>query len=54
MTTPTDPVPQTVRSIREMAQKAWGKDWAKPEPGYEFSNGRKFDDSHGLYEGNGE
>lgn len=30
-------------SWREIAQKAWGKEWNKPEPAYEFS-GRKFDE----------
>lgn len=30
-------------SLKEMAQKAWGKDWNKPEPAYEFT-GRTFDD----------
>jgi hypothetical protein len=28
---------------RELVQKQWGKDYAKPDPGYEFSNGRKFE-----------
>lgn len=28
---------------KEICQKAFGKDWAKPEPGYEFSGNRKFD-----------
>lgn len=28
---------------RELVQKAWGKEANKPDPGYEFSNGRKFD-----------
>lgn len=29
---------------REMAQRAWGKDWKKPDPAYEFSGGRTFDE----------
>lgn len=28
---------------KELVLKAWGKEWTKPEPSYEFSNGRKFD-----------
>lgn len=31
-------------SWREIAQKAWGKEWNKPEPAYQFSGGRTFDD----------
>lgn len=27
---------------KELVLKRWGKDWAKPEPGYEFT-GRKFE-----------
>jgi hypothetical protein len=30
-------------SWKELVQKKWGKDWTKPDPGYEFSNGRKFE-----------
>lgn len=29
--------------IRDMVLKAWGKEWAKPEIVYEFSNNRKFE-----------
>jgi len=29
---------------KEMVQKSWGKDWAKPEIAYEFG-GRKFEDN---------
>lgn len=29
---------------KEIVMKQWGKDYHKPDPGYEFSNGRKFDD----------
>lgn len=25
-------------SWREIVQKAWGKEWTKPEPAYEFTN----------------
>jgi hypothetical protein len=28
---------------KELVLKRWGKDWAKPDPGYEFPNGRKFE-----------
>jgi hypothetical protein len=28
---------------KQLVQQRWGKDWAKPDPAYEFSNGRKFD-----------
>lgn len=31
-------------SWRELAMKAWGKDWNKREVAYEFT-GRKFDDN---------
>lgn len=27
------------------AKKAWGTEFARPDVGYEFSNGRKFDSS---------
>lgn len=42
---PDDPHPVTTRRIDlgAEARKAWGKDWAKPETEYEFSNGRKFE-----------
>lgn len=46
MTQPTDNqqlVKTRTLSWKEIAQKAWGKDWTKPDPGYEFSNGRKFE-----------
>lgn len=35
----------TTRAIdlNAVVRKAWGKDWAKPEVEYEFSNGRKFE-----------
>lgn len=28
---------------KEIVQNSWGKDWTKPDPGYEFTN-RTFDD----------
>ena len=28
-----------------LVKRAEGKDWSKPEPAYEFSSGRKFDDT---------
>jgi hypothetical protein len=28
-----------------LVRRLWGKDWNKPEIGYEFSNGRKFDET---------
>ena len=30
-------------TMLEIARKAWGKDWTKPDPAYEFSNGRTFE-----------
>jgi len=30
-------------SWKELVQKAWGKDWTKPAPAYEFT-GKTFDD----------
>jgi hypothetical protein len=29
-------------TMLEIARKAWGKDWTKPDPGYEFT-GRTFE-----------
>lgn len=29
---------------KSLVQKKCGKEYTKPDPGYEFSNGRKFDD----------
>ncbi len=61
MTTPsyTESAPLvTTRTItlRELVQKAWGKEWTKPETVYQFSNGRKFestdDTDSGIYERN--
>jgi hypothetical protein len=37
-------------SWRELAMKAWGKDWTKPEVAYEFSGGRKFEDNREPYQ----
>jgi hypothetical protein len=28
-----------------MVRRKWGKEWNKPETAYEFSNGRKFQDT---------
>jgi len=28
---------------KELVLKKWGKEYQKPDPGYEFSNGRKFE-----------
>lgn len=28
----------------EIVKKSWGKDWTKPDPAYEFSGNRTFDD----------
>lgn len=36
----------STRSWKEMVEKAWGKEWTKPDTVYEFGNGRKFEDSH--------
>lgn len=40
-------------SWEEMVRKAWGKDWNKPDPAYEF-NGRVFESTDrtdsGIYE----
>lgn len=30
-------------SWKDLVQKKWGKEYTKPDPGYEFSNGRKFE-----------
>lgn len=44
MTQPTTPRVQTRQlSWKELCQKAWGKDWANPDPSYEFSGGRSFE-----------
>jgi hypothetical protein len=39
------PTPPTFRVIdlNAEAKKAWGPEWNKPEPSYEFSSGRKFE-----------
>lgn len=54
---PIDDNEQRVRtrelSYKELVQKAWGKDWKKPEPAYEF-HGRTFESTDrtdsGIYE----
>jgi hypothetical protein len=30
-------------------RKLWGKEWNKPDTGYEFGNGRTFEDTTGIY-----
>jgi hypothetical protein len=44
----------TERDWKEIALKAQGKDAAKPDVSYQFSNGRKFEttdnSNHGIYE----
>lgn len=30
-------------TMLELARKSWGKDWTKPDPGYEFTGGSKFE-----------
>lgn len=46
MTTPNQNdqrVTTKVISWKELVMKRWGKDYNKPDPGYEFSNGRKME-----------
>ena len=31
-------------SWREIVQRTWGKEWTKPDPAYEFSSGRTFEE----------
>ena len=37
----------TTRDVdwESLVSKAWGKEYIKPEVAYEFSNGRKFEDT---------
>lgn len=42
MTTPQTPPQTRVLDWAAIVRKAEGKEWNKPEPGYEFTN-RKFD-----------
>jgi hypothetical protein len=46
MTTPAT-IPVTTRQLswKEICQRAEGKDWTKPETVYEFSGGRKFENT---------
>lgn len=37
------PVRIIPKSWLALVQKQWGEDWKKPDPAYEFSNGRTFD-----------
>jgi hypothetical protein len=32
-----------------MVVESWGEEWGKPDPGYEWSNGRRFNDGHAFY-----
>jgi hypothetical protein len=43
--TPVPPVRTKPIDYAALVKRAAGKDWNKPEPAYEFSNGRKFDDT---------
>jgi hypothetical protein len=50
-----DPFHNRIRYIdyAALVRDLWGDEWKKPEVVYEFSNGRKFEDSgpnHGIYE----
>lgn len=49
--------PPTLINIRELAMKAWGKEWNKPDVAYEFSKGRTFESTDlqrgGIYQGTG-
>lgn len=47
---------QRTFTMLEWARRAWGKEWTKPDPGYEFT-GRKFDtpsDGGEIYNGGGD
>lgn len=44
-TTPTPQNNYTLKDLKSLVLKEWGKKWAEPETAYQFSNGRKFDDS---------
>ena len=49
----TPPVTREIDWAAEV-RKAWGKEWTKPEPAYEWSNGRKFEvpaDGGEIYNG---
>ena len=35
----------TLKDLKTLVLKQWGKRWNEPETAYQFSNGRKFDDS---------
>ena len=43
--TPLPPVRTKPLDYAALVKRAEGKDWGKPEPAYEWSNGRKFDDT---------
>ncbi len=42
---PTLPPATRDVSFGALVRKAWGDEWLKKETAYEFSNGRKFEDS---------
>jgi hypothetical protein len=44
--------PHSIINWRDEVIKEWGDEWGKREIGYEWSNGRKFDDGKGPYEDN--
>ena len=47
MTQPTDNAQRVQTrqlSWKELCQKAWGKEWTQPEPAYQFSGGRTFEE----------
>ena len=54
MTQPNNRVTTKVVNLRDLVQKAAGKDYKKPDPAYQFSNGRKFqstdDKATGIYQ----
>ena len=43
--TPLPPVRTKPLDYAALVKRAEGKNWGKPEPAYEFSSGRKFDDT---------
>jgi len=44
-TTPAPLNNTTLKDFKTLVIKQWGKKWNEPETAYQFSNGRKFDDS---------
>ena len=43
--TPLPPVRTKPLDYAALVKRTWGKEWGAPEPAYEFSGGRKFDDT---------